>query len=103
MHYVKTDSRGELILTYDVTIDCHGKRFLHLGTGHEAVDRFCDIVKDGIPEAKEIECLWAGNYRVTISGEGLAQFLERCYPEIGYSKDKLDPEEEYVIDCYDMS
>ena len=104
MHYVELDGEGNLILTYDVSIECHGRRAGHLGSGHDAVHKFCEIVKtEGIPEAKKIECLWENNYLVTISGEGLLSFLERHYPERVYIGRKIDPEEEYVIDCYDMS
>lgn len=103
MHYVDYDREGNLILTYDVSIDCHGKRFLHLGTGLDAVSRFCEIAKEGIPEATKVDCLWENNYLVTISGKNLALFLEKHYPEKAYAIKKIKPDEEYLIDCYDMS
>ena len=104
MHEVQLDKDGELILTYDVSVDCHGKRVLHLGSGHSAVEKFCDIVSEGIPEANKIDCLWENNYLVTISGDGLIAFLEKNYPEKMLSaKKRVDPREEYIIDCYDMS
>lgn len=103
MHEVQLDRNGELILTYDVSVECHGKRILHLGSGHDAVDRFCDIVSEGIPEAKKIDCLWENNYLVTISGENLVAFLKKHYPERSSSLKRIDSGEEYVIDCYDMS
>ena len=103
MHYMDYDSEGNLILTYDVSIDCHGKRFLHLGTGFDAVSRFCEIAKEGIPEATKVDCLWENNYLVRISGKNLALFLEKHYPEKAYAVKKIDPDEEYLIDCYDMS
>ncbi len=102
MHYVETDREGNLILTYDVSVDCEGKRVLHLGSGSDAVDRFCAIVEKGIPEAKEVKCLWENNYLVTMSGESLIAFLRKHYPE-KKSLRRIDPEKEYVIDCYDMS
>ena len=104
MRYVEVDREGNLILTYEVSVECHGRRVRHLGTGSSAVHKFCEIIEnEGIPEAKEIKCLWMNNYLVTISGEGLLSFLERHYPNEVHSGRKIDPDEEYVIDCYDMS
>ena len=95
------DNDGELILTYQVTVHSRGKQVLHLGTGMSAVFRFCDIVEAGIPEAISIENPWGYNYLVTMNGAGLQAFLRRCYPKYAYLQ--TDPDEEYVIDCYDMS
>ena len=104
MHYAEPDRENDLILTYDVSVECHGRRVCHLGTGYDAIAEFCEIVEnEGIPEAKEIKCLWTNNYLVTISGEGLISFLERHYPGEAQSVRMIDPTEEYVIDCYDMS
>ena len=50
-----------------------------VGTGFDAVSRFCEIAKEGIPEATKVDCLWENNYLVTISGKNLALFLEKHY------------------------
>jgi hypothetical protein len=103
MHEFKLDSEGNLTLTCEVIIGCHGKRFLHLGTGPSSIAKFCDIVEEGIPESIKIDCLWDNNYLVTMTGKDLAAFLRKHYPEKESYIRKIDPTEEYVIDCYDMS
>lgn len=100
---MKLDSDGSLTLTYDVSVTCHGKIIFHLGTGYGAVARFVQIADAGIPEAKEIEELWANNYKVKFMGTGLAAFISKHYPERTAEISEIDPQEEYVLDCYDMS
>lgn len=101
--YIYSDADGNLTLTYDVSVFCRGKGVLHLGSGYSAVDRFVRIADAGIPEATEIEELWPNNYSVTFTGAGLAEFIRRHYPEEIGNIEKIDLQEEYVLDCYDMS
>ena len=104
MYEIKTDHEGNLSLTYDVSVNCHGRRAFHLGTGSSAVFKFAEIVRAGIPEAKQIECLWGNNYRITIQGDALIRLIREHYKELSKdAKERIDPSEEYVIDCYDMS
>ena len=104
MNYVEIDSEGNLSLTYDVSVMCSGRVIRHLGTGLDAVLKFCDIVEnEGIPEAKKIKCLWGNNYNITMTGEALLGFLRKHYPDEVNSGEEIDPAEEYIIDCYDMS
>ena len=97
------DSDGNLSLTYDVGVYSSGKRVLSLGNGYSAVSRFADIADAGIPEATELEELWANNYKVRFTGSGLRAFLEKNYPEVANELQGIDPDAEYLIDCYDMS
>ena len=103
MSIIKPDREGNLSLTYDVSVRSHGRIVRHLGTGHNAVLKFSRIANAGIPEAKETENLWGNNYRITISGKALLDFLVKYYPSEVLDGEEIDPEEEYVIDCYDMS
>ena len=52
---------------------------------------------------KEVKCLWENNYLVTFSGKNLEIFLKKHYPEMLFNMRRIDQDEEYVIDCYDMS
>ncbi len=97
------DYDGELFVTYEVSVRCNKKEVLHLGMGYNSVARFDKIARAGIPEAKEIEELWPNNYLVTFTGEGLVEFLRKHYPEVEEKLSDIDPKEEYVLDCYDMS
>ncbi len=97
------DYDGELIVTYEVSVWCNKKMVLHLGLGYSAVARFVKIAEAGIPEAKKIEKLWETNYNVTFTGEGLTAFLRKHYPELEEKLSVIDPKEEYLLDCYDMS
>ena len=103
MNYIRPDSEGNLSLTYDVSVKCHGGIVRHLGTGLDAVLKFSDIAEKGIPEAKKMECLWGNNYLITMSGEALIAFLGKYYPDKVHNGEEIDLSEEYVIDCYDMS
>ena len=104
MNYVKINSEGNLSLTYDVSVFCNGRVVRHLGTGLDAVLKFSNIVeKEGVSDAKETECLWGNNYIITLTGEALLAFLRNHYPNEVNCGEKIELEEEYVIDCYDMS
>ena len=104
MHEVRIDHDGELILTYDVSVSCHGKTVFGLGLGSDAVFKFCDIVEAGIPVALKVENLWGYNYLVTLTGKSFLELVREHYPEYMEEAEKrIDPEEVYVIDCYDMS
>ena len=93
----------DLSLTYDVSIYCRSRIILNIGVGYDEVAKFVKIAEAGIPEAKTIEELWANNYLVTFTGEGLIAFLNKHYPEEKTESLLIDPCEEYQIDCYDMS
>ena len=98
------DSDGNLCITYDVTVSCRGKRVLYLGAGLDAVSAFYEIAEKGIPGAKETKYMWAYNVLVTLSGRSLLEMLAEHYPHLlEKARKAVDPEEEYVIDCYDMS
>ena len=98
------DNDGSLTLTYDVSVNCHGKRAFHLGTGSSAVSKFYDIAKTGIPGAKKAEFLWGYNVLVTLSGDILLGLIREHYPELADNAvEHIDPDSEYEIDCYDMS
>ena len=97
------DWDGGLILTYDVSVYCRDVNVLNIGMGYRSVERFVKIAEAGIPEAKTIKQLWPNNYKVTFTGEGLLAFLNKYYPEIKTENIQIDPGEEYLLDCYDMS
>lgn len=104
MQMIGTDGEGNLMLTYDVSVYCHGKTVFNLGTGMDAVFKFDAIVQAGIPEAKQIKYLWYNNSLVTIQGDALIRLINQHYKGLAKEAEKrIDPEEEYVIDCYDMS
>ena len=50
---------------------------VQIGPGSSADARFVGIAEAGIPEAEEIEKLWANNYLVTSKGDGLVAFLKK--------------------------
>ena len=83
------DRDGGLTLTYDVSVNCWGKRAFHLGTGSSAVSKFYDIAKAGIADARKIEFLWGYNVLVTLSGEALLRLLSEHYAELLADADKL--------------
>lgn len=99
------DSDGNLQLTYEVSVIHRGKRVFHLGTGSTAVRRFYEIVKTGIQGATRIEYLsWGYNVLVTLNGKSLLNLIEEHYPDRAEdARNRFVPDEEYVIDCYDMS
>ena len=98
------DGDGNLLLTYDVSVSCNGKRAFHLGSGSSAVCDFYDLVSKRKINATNIEYLWGYNVLVTMSGAAFLDMVENWYPELYKSALKhIDPEKEYVIDCYDMS
>ena len=98
------DGDGSLILTYDVSVSCRGKRVYHLGSGSSAVFKFYNIVEAGIPDAVKIEYMWGYNVLVTLRGDTLIELVKKHYGNDAQDVEKyIDPSEEYVIDCYDMS
>ena len=98
------DKEGNLYLTYEVSVQHHGKTVMLLGTGSSAVSKFYNIAEAGIPGAKETEFLFNLNVLVTLDGECLLNLLKVHYPgKFEDAKNIIDPKEEYVIDCYDMS
>ena len=98
------DKEGNLILTYDVSVVHDGKRVLLFGCGIQAVGKFFDLAQTGIPGAIKTDFLFSYNVLVRLNGESLMHLIEEHYPElIGEAKKVIIPEEEYVIDCYDMS
>ncbi len=52
MYVNGVDKEGNLYLSCDVTVLCHGKSVLILGTGSKAVIKFYNIAEKGIPGAK---------------------------------------------------
>ena len=104
MYDIEIDHDGELILTYDVSVNCRGRKVFHLGTGSCDVFKFYDIAEAGIPGATKVEFLWSYNVLVTLSGEALLRLIHEHYPEQEESaRERIDSEKEYQIDCYDMS
>ena len=99
------DSDGNLVLTYGVSVKHRGKYILCLGTGVEAVSEFYKIAQAGIFGAVKTEYLsWGYNVLVTLSGKSLLKLIEEQYPDrAARARSKIDSDEEYVIDCYDMS
>ncbi len=100
---MRVDNDGGLTLTYGVYVTCRGNRVFHLGTGYSAVDRFVHIADAGISEALEIRELWPNNYLVRFNGDGFTAFVKEYYPERIGDLSVIEPDEEYVLDCYDMS
>ena len=104
MQIIGIDEEGNLMLTYDVSVYCHGKGVLNLGTGMNSVFKFDKIVQAGIPEAKQIEYLGYNNSLVTIQGDALIRLIKQHYKDLVEEAEKsIDPEEEYLIDCLDLS
>ena len=99
------DDDGNLQLTYDVSVLHRGGRVFHLGSGSAAVSRLYEIAEAGIPGATKIEYLpWGYNVFVTLNGESLLRLIEEHYPDREEKASRIIiPDEEYIIDCYDMS
>ena len=98
------DKDGNLILTYYVSVVHKGKRVLLFGCGIQAVGKFYDLAQAGIPGAIKTEFLFSYNVLVRLNGESILHLIEEHYPElIEKAKMVIIPEDEYVIDCYDMS
>ena len=99
------DRDGNLVLTYDVSVKHRVKYILSLGSGISAVSEFYKIAQAGISGAVKTEYLsWGFNVLVTLNGKSLLKLIEEHYPGTAdRAKGKIDPDEEYVIDCYDMS
>ena len=99
------DKDGNLYLTYEVSVKHRGKGVFLLGTGSTAVSKFYDIAEAGIPGATETEFLsWGYNVLVTLDGNSLLKLIEEHYPDMAdEAGNTFVPDEEYVIDCYDMS
>ncbi len=98
------DKDGNLMLTYDVSVVHNGNRVLLLGCGLHAVSKFFDLAQAGIPGALKTEFLFSYNVLVRLKGEALMHLIEDHYPELdNEARRVVIPEEEYVIDCYDMS
>ena len=98
------DKDGNLILTYDVSVVHDGKRVLLFGCGIQAVSKFFDLATAGIPGAIKTDFLFSYNVFVRLNGESLMLLIEKHYPElIAEAKTVFIPEDEYTIDCYDMS
>ena len=93
------------MLTYDVSVIHQGKYILCLGTGVDSVIKFYKIAQAGISGAVKTEYLsWGCNVLVTLNGKSLLKLIEEHYPDCAdRAKDIIDPDEEYLIDCYDMS
>ena len=52
----------------------------------------------------ETEFLFSCNALVTLRGDSLLSMLNEHYPDIvPEAREAIDPEKEYVVDCYDMS
>ena len=104
MYDIEIDHDGGLVLTYDVSVNYRGRRVFHLGTGSSDVCRFYEIAEAGIPGATKVEFLWSYNVLVTLSGNALLRLIHEHYPELEKSaRERIVPEKEYQIDCYDMS
>ena len=98
------DIEGGLYLTYWVSVASKGKAVLNLGGGGQEVHKFYHLAKAGIPGAIKTEFLFFENVNVTLSGESLMALIRYHYPDLlERAEAVIDPEEEYVIDCYDMS
>ena len=98
------DKDGNLILTYDVSVAHDGKRILLLGCGIQAVGKFFNLAQAGIPGAIKTDFLFSYNVLVRLNGESLMRLIEDHYKELAEeARMVIIPEEEYVIDCYDMS
>ena len=99
-----SDKDGGLTLTYDVSVVHNGKRVLLLGCGIRDVEKFFDLAQAGITGAIKTDFLFSYNVLVRLNGESLVHLIEAYYPElIKKAETIIIPEEEYVIDCYDMS
>ncbi len=97
------DKEGNLMITYEVYVTCGDKGFARLGAGLDSVCRFMEIAEAGIPEAAEVRYLWGNNVLVTLDGRGLRAVIRRHYPEHADLLERIDPAQDYVMDCYDMS
>ena len=98
------DKEGTLYLTYDVCVALNGKRVLDLGCGIKAVSKFYKIAEAGIPGEINTELPFNFNALVRIRGKELMDMLNTHYPDVAeYANSVIEPEKEYVIDCYDMS
>ena len=98
------DKDGNLYLTYDVSVRCKKETILSLGTGMDSVIKFFDIAEAGIPGALKTKFLFSCNVLVTLRGDSLLNMLNEHYPDVVPEARKvIDPEKEYVVDCFDMS
>ena len=98
------DKEGNLKLTYEIMIYCHGKRLMLLGMGGSDTSYFYDIVEKGEVDALNVEYSFGNNVVVTLTGKALIDMIEKHYPDkLTEAKEFINPSEEYTIDCYDMS
>ena len=98
------DKDGNLYLTYDVSVKRNNRTILSLGTGMDSVIKFFDIAEAGIPGAIKTKFLFSCNVLVTLRGDSLLSLLKKHYPNVvPKARKAIDPEKEYVVDCYDMS
>ena len=98
------DKDGNLYLTYAVSVSCKDGTILSLGTGMDSVIKFYNIAEAGIPGALKTEFLFSCNVLVTLRGDSMLSMLNEHYPDIvSEAREVIDPEKEYVVDCYDMS
>ena len=52
----------------------------------------------------ETEFLFSCNALVTLRGDSLLSMLNEHYPDVvPEAREVIDPEKDYVVDCYDMS
>ena len=98
------DKDGNLYLTYAVSVTYNDETILSLGAGSDSVIKFFHIAEAGIPGALETEFLFSFNVLVTLRGDSLLNMLNEHYPDVVPEARKvIDPETEYVVDCFDMS